>query len=121
MLRERTDAELVAAAAEGERLAFSALIARHGARARGVARLLLRDADGAEDVEQEAVLAAYLGLSRLREPARFGAWLAAIAANLARMRLSFANGSGRASLVKRRFEGRTIPWSKLPSTTSSSA
>jgi RNA polymerase sigma factor (sigma-70 family) len=87
MPRAPTDAELVAAALDGDRLAFSALITRHGPRARTVAVSLLRGSDGAEDVEQEAVLAAYLGLSRLREPARFGAWLSAIAANLARMRL----------------------------------
>ena len=33
------------------------------------------------------MLAAFVGLDRLREPGRFGSWLYAIAANLARMRL----------------------------------
>lgn len=41
----------------------------------------------AEDVVQEALLHAYLCLSRLREPARFTSWLCAIAVNLAKMRL----------------------------------
>jgi len=36
-------------------------------------------------VAQDAILAACLSLERLREPARFGPWLLAIAANLARM------------------------------------
>jgi DNA-directed RNA polymerase specialized sigma24 family protein len=43
----------------------------------------------AEDVAQEAALQAFLGLPRLADPARFGAWLQAIAANRARaVRLS---------------------------------
>lgn len=41
----------------------------------------------AEDIAQEAFLQAYLGLHRLRDPSRFGAWLTAIAVNLAKMRL----------------------------------
>src|SRR6266702_1353660 len=43
--------------------------------------------DQAEDLVQEALLRAYLGLSQLRDPARFGAWLCGIAVNLAKMRL----------------------------------
>src|SRR6266542_5366716 len=43
--------------------------------------------DEAEDVVQEALLRAYLGLSRLRDPDRFGSWLCGIAVNLAKMRL----------------------------------
>jgi RNA polymerase sigma factor (sigma-70 family) len=50
-----------------------------------VARMVGREE--AEDVVQEALLHAYLGLSRLREPARFTSWLCAIAVNLAKMRL----------------------------------
>ncbi len=41
----------------------------------------------AEDIAQESVLQAYLGLEHLRDPERFGAWLRGIASNLARMRL----------------------------------
>src|SRR5690348_17965683 len=48
---------------------------------------MLRDPVEAEDVVQEAILRAYLGLEQLREPARFGSWLCGIALNLARMRL----------------------------------
>ena len=54
----------------------------------GVERLcrrLLGSPTDAQDVAQEAVLQAFLGLDTLKDPARFGAWLHAIAANLARM------------------------------------
>lgn len=49
--------------------------------------------DEAEDLVQEALLHAYLGLSQLRDPARFGAWLCGIAVNLAKMRLRSRRGS----------------------------
>jgi RNA polymerase sigma-70 factor, ECF subfamily len=85
-VRGRTDSELVAAARTGDRAAFAALLDRHDRAVRAAARRLLGP-DEAEDVAQEAFLQAYLGLDRLRDPARFGAWLCAIAVNLARMRL----------------------------------
>src|SRR5207249_6679936 len=77
---------LVASPLAGDRAAFGRLIDRHAARAAAVARSILGRTD-AEDVVQEALLAAYLGLDRLRRPERFGGWLYAITANLARMRL----------------------------------
>jgi RNA polymerase sigma factor (sigma-70 family) len=85
-VRERTDSELVAAARSGERAAFGELLDRHDRAVRAVVRRLLGDSE-AEDVAQEVFLQAYLGLDRLRDPARFGAWLCAIAVNLAKMRL----------------------------------
>jgi uncharacterized protein len=81
------DAELVRASLAGSPVAFAVLVTRHRERARRAAARLLRDADEAEDVTQEALLQAYLGLAALRDRERFGPWLAAIAANLARMRL----------------------------------
>jgi RNA polymerase sigma factor (sigma-70 family) len=85
-VRERTDKELVAAARGGDRAAFAALLDRHDRAVRAVTRRLLSEFD-AEEVVQEAFLQAYLGLDRLRDPARFGGWLCAIAVNLAKMRL----------------------------------
>jgi uncharacterized protein len=81
------DAELVAASLDGSSVAFAVLVTRHRARVRRVAGALLGDPHEAEDVTQEALLQAYVGLPALRERERFGAWLAAIASNLARMRL----------------------------------
>jgi RNA polymerase sigma factor (sigma-70 family) len=80
------DSELVAATLAGDRTAFGRLIDRHAARAAAIAGSILGRSD-AEDVVQEALLAAYLGLDRLRRPERFGGWLYAITANLAKMRL----------------------------------
>jgi uncharacterized protein len=85
-VRERTDSELVAAVRAGDRAAFGVLLDRHDRAVRTVVRRLLGESE-AEDVAQEAFLQAYLGLERLRDPSRFGAWLSAIAVNLAKMRL----------------------------------
>lgn len=82
-----SDSELVGLVLAGERDAFAPLLLRHY---RGVLRLcsrLLGPGGDVQDVAQEAALQAFLGLARLREPERFGAWLHAIAANLARMSL----------------------------------
>ena len=80
-----TDAELVAAARREDREAFAVLVARHRPRAFAVARALVGDRDDAEDLVQEAVIRAYLGLDRLRRPAHFGSWLCGIVLNLGRM------------------------------------
>jgi RNA polymerase sigma factor (sigma-70 family) len=84
--RSTTDSELVAATLSGDRSAFAVLLDRHADRVRALAARLLPQYD-AEDVAQEALLQAYLGLRRLRDPARFGSWLYGITANLAKMRL----------------------------------
>jgi uncharacterized protein len=81
------DAGLVAAALDGDERAFADLVERHRGRVRLVAFRLLGDWTEAEDVAQEALLAAHATLARLRDPDRFGAWLAAIAVNRAKMRL----------------------------------
>ncbi len=47
---------------------------------------VLRDSQASEDVTQEAFVKAFQKLGTLREPSRFGAWLTAIATNLARDR-----------------------------------
>jgi RNA polymerase sigma factor (sigma-70 family) len=82
-----TDHQLVRRSRLGDRDAFAALVARHEPRAASAARRMLRSREDVEDVVQETILSAYLGLDRLRDPERFGSWLVAIAANLAKMRL----------------------------------
>jgi uncharacterized protein len=81
-----SDRELVAAAAAGDPAAFAALAERSRGRVESVVRRMLPH-DEAEDVTQEALFRAYLGMSRLRDPDRFAAWLCGIAVNLAKMRL----------------------------------
>jgi RNA polymerase sigma factor (sigma-70 family) len=83
----RDDAELVAAVLAGDREAFGPLLARSQASILRLCRRLLGPGPQAEDVVQEAAVQAFLGLPRLADPARFGAWLHAIAANRARMAL----------------------------------
>jgi RNA polymerase sigma factor (sigma-70 family) len=82
----RPDDELVAATLRGDRAAFALLLDRHAHRVRVLAGRLLPSYD-ADDVAQEAMLQAFLGLERLRDPTRFGAWLYGITVNLAKMRL----------------------------------
>jgi DNA-directed RNA polymerase specialized sigma24 family protein len=50
-------------------------------------RRLLGPTPEAQDIAQEAALQAFLRLGELQDAGRFGAWLHAIAANLARMEL----------------------------------
>jgi RNA polymerase sigma factor (sigma-70 family) len=83
----REDSELVAASLAGDHRAFGELVDRHGSRLGALARRLLGDEGEAEDLTQEAVLQAYLGLTRLRDPERFSSWVYGIALNLAKMRL----------------------------------
>jgi RNA polymerase sigma-70 factor (ECF subfamily) len=83
----RDDAELVAAVLAGDREAFGPLLARWQPSVLRLCRRALGPGPQADDVAQEAAVAAFLGLPRLADPARFGAWLQAIAANLARMAL----------------------------------
>ena len=66
----------------------------------------LRDDALADDDVQEAILQAFLGLERLQQPARFGAWLAGIALNISRRwlrtRAWLGNGLSLESLLGRR-------------------
>ena len=80
------DAALVARTLAGEREAFSPLLLRYYPSVLRLCGRLLGPAQ-AQDVAQETALQSFLNLAHLHEPARFGAWLHAIAANLARMEL----------------------------------
>jgi hypothetical protein len=83
----RDDATLVAQALAGAREAFNPLLLRYYPSVMRLCRRLLGPTFEAQDIAQEAALQSFLSLSRLQEPERFGAWLHAIAANLARMEL----------------------------------
>lgn len=77
---------LVGATLAGDTAAFARLVVAHRHTVKAVLRRMLPH-DDVEDVLQETFLRAYLGLSRLRDPERFGAWLCGIGVNLAKMRL----------------------------------
>ena len=83
----RSDATLVALMRAGERETFTPLLLRHYSSVARLCRRLLGPTPEAQDIAQEAALQAFLRLSELHDAARFGAWLHAIAANLARMEL----------------------------------
>ena len=68
-------AELVQRARRGDREAFSVLAGAAVDRLHAVARLILRDADLAQDATQEALVRAWRDLPTLREVERFDAWL----------------------------------------------
>jgi RNA polymerase sigma factor (sigma-70 family) len=82
-----SDASLVALVVAGERETFGPLLLRHYASVARLCQRLLGPTPEAQDIAQEAALQAFLRLRELQEPARFGAWLHAIAANLARLEL----------------------------------
>ncbi|MDI1328123.1 MAG: RNA polymerase sigma factor [Brevundimonas sp.] len=75
-----SDAELVSRALAGSDAAFSRLVERHQAAVRGFLRRALRGGWAeADDVAQDAFLAAWRSLRSLRDPAGVRAWLCGIA------------------------------------------
>ena len=72
---ERQDpAELVRAAIGGDRRAFATLVEPWLAPALGAAIVVTRSHPDAADAVQDALLAAWQGLDRLRDPVAFPAW-----------------------------------------------
>jgi RNA polymerase sigma-70 factor (ECF subfamily) len=67
--------ELVERARRGDREAFGVLAAGAVDRLYGIARLILRDAELAEDATQDALVRAWRDLPSLRDAERFDAWL----------------------------------------------
>ena len=67
--------DLVIRAGRGDQDAFAELAGAAIDRLYGLASRILRDTGAAEDAVQGALLAAWRELPRLRDPARFDAWL----------------------------------------------
>lgn len=80
---DRPDAALVRAARAGSESALEILFRRHWPRARQAAYLVCLDRAGAEDVAQEAFLAAIKALDRFDIRRPFGPWLHRIVINRA--------------------------------------
>lgn len=75
----RGTAWLVLRAQAGDRAALEALLAHAEALLRPFATHMLRDADAADDVLQDALLLIYRKLGTLREPRAYAAWARRIA------------------------------------------
>jgi RNA polymerase sigma factor (sigma-70 family) len=84
MRSDENDAKLVQAAILGDRAAFAVLLDRHYPLLLTLCRRMLDDAAPAEDAAQEAALQALVSLDRVRQPERFGSWLAGIGLNVCR-------------------------------------
>lgn len=83
-MNQLDDAELVLLARAGDSTAFAALASRHRMMALSVALHLTGDRETAEDLVQEATLAALVSLDRLRDPARFRSWFYGTVLNVTR-------------------------------------
>jgi RNA polymerase sigma-70 factor (ECF subfamily) len=81
-----TDEELVREVRAGASARFEVLVRRHAGRARHAARTVLRDEGDVEDVVQQALLQAFVGLRTFDGAAAFSTWFTRIALNEARMR-----------------------------------
>jgi RNA polymerase sigma-70 factor (ECF subfamily) len=81
--RAPTDASLVRAAQRGSRDALAELFRRHWPRAHRAAYLVVHDAGAAEDVAQEAFVAAVRALDRFDRRRPFAPWLHRIVVNRA--------------------------------------
>jgi RNA polymerase sigma-70 factor (ECF subfamily) len=82
------DRVLVRRAQRGDQEAFAKLVTRHQRYVYNLAYRLLREADEAEDLAQEAFLRAWRGLGNFRGEARFTTWLYRIVTNLCYSRLT---------------------------------
>lgn len=75
----QSDAELAKAAIEGHRGAFAELVRRYERAVYAVTLDVLKDRHAAEDTAQDAFVAAYQKLGKLRKPEAFGSWVLKIA------------------------------------------
>jgi RNA polymerase sigma-70 factor (ECF subfamily) len=81
--RDRADAALIRAARDGSEAALETLFHRHWAYAQRTAYLVCQDRAGAEDIAQEAFLAAIRSLERFDRRRPFVPWLHRIVVNRA--------------------------------------
>jgi pectate disaccharide-lyase len=85
--RDMTDRELVELARHGDVAAVGELFLRYWRAARAAAFGVTGDFASAEDAAAEAFTHALTGLTSLRDPDRFGAWLRTIVVRKARLRI----------------------------------
>jgi RNA polymerase sigma-70 factor (ECF subfamily) len=76
------DLDLVALSVAGDRRAFGELVRRHGSAVRGLLRRMGADPALADDLAQDAFLAAFEQIAEFRGDGAFQAWVKRIAARL---------------------------------------
>ena len=79
---QETDDQLVERARQGDRYAFCRLLARYRRQAVRTAYAMLRSAEDAEDVAQEAFISVFRSLPAYRGEGKFSTWLYRIIVNL---------------------------------------
>lgn len=77
----RSDAQLLAAHAAGDRYAFAELFGRHRRRLEGLARMTSRTREDADDAVQEAMLSAHRNAAGFRYDCAVHSWLHRIVLN----------------------------------------
>ena len=107
------DAFLVQRAQEGYLDAYSELVSRHGALAYRVALRMLGDHHDAEDVAQEALVAAWQQLPRFKAESSFTTWLYRIVTRRALNRITRTQATDSVDLLGHADEaGRPGPYDR---------
>lgn len=109
MAGDADDAYLVQRAQEGYLDAYSELVSRHGARAYRVALRMLGNHQDAQDVAQEALVAAWQQLPHFRGDAKFTTWLYRIVTRRALNRVTRTKGTESLDLLGDVAEPRANP------------
>jgi len=119
-LDSERDARLLAALRAGDEEAFAALVRRHHASLKRVARMYVSTDAVAEEVVQETWLAAIAGLERFEQRASLKTWLFHILANKAKTRgvrerrsvpfASLAGAGDEPAVPPERFQGDGDAW-----------
>jgi len=86
-IEDHTDEQLVMKARAGESAAFDELVRRHRVKAFSWAARISKDPHLSEDIVQEALIRAFMGLGQLSGEGRFLGWLKGIVRNQALMRM----------------------------------
>ena len=84
-MTKESDAELVERALSSDDSAFADLVARYQGKVYALIISHVRNFADAQDLTQDAFLAAYMKLKTLRDPGSFGHWLRKIAVNQCRV------------------------------------